>query len=884
MKNKLLPVFMTLTMLLLLVISLSSIEACDDGDDDEIEFDCELWSTDDAMVNLGVNSWPLLDGTASVSAYKINLNRCIDCNCINCCDKCMPCTYGEDCCIDCNCINCCDKCMPCTYGEDCCIDCNCINCCDKCRLCACNEDCCIDCNCINCCNKCRLCACCEDCCIDCNCCLIDGILTHRGTRGLGVLGGSNNDEIDVVCKTELIVVAFDEPQILCSFEVRSLYNESYMGEQVYEECDVALLLGCKLIQKYHLVGEELIGTGNGIAGVSDINQCFDRIVFYVDRFECYSPYSDFAVAKIKTSEDTISFVQPIVGVDCDNEINNAPIAKDDHYIVSEGGTLNVLESEGVLINDTDDDGDSLTAIKMNDPSNGMLLFNSDGSFEYIPNEDFSGIDSFTYKAYDGEDYSNEATVTITVTDVMPSITVTKTACPNVIVEPGCDVEFTVEVYNTGVEPVTLISLVDDVFGDLNGQGNCLVPNIIPVDSLYTCKFTVMISGNAEETHTNTVEATVKDNEENSATDNDSAFVIIIVDEEPNIPPVADADGPYEGQVNEAITFNGSKSYDLDGDIVNYTWDFGDETSLKYGIEITHIYTNTGEYTLNLTVKDDKDALDVNSTIVTVNEINNGDDDDDDDDTGDDDDDDSSSDSGRSISTIKEPVIIPPNEDPVADASGGEPYEGLVDEEITFNGSSSYDPDGEIVEWFWDFGDGTNVTGEIITHSYSNAGIYLVGLLVTDDDGAEDCYMTKIVIRHPNRPPTDPIVNYSISPNITNTKYIFTVMSTDPDGDNISYIVDWGDGSYDETDYLPDGTTATLNHTWSLSSKYIINISAVDENNASSGITALKVKIVDEPDEKSYFFLWWLLLLAILIAVLILVAVYSRKKEKKSDEE
>jgi len=832
MKNKLLPVFMTLTMLLLLVISLSSIEACHD-DDDEIEFDCELWSTDDAMVSLGVNSWPLLDETASVSAYEINLNRCIDCNCINCCDKCTPCACNEDCCIDCNCVNCCDKC----------------------RLCTCNED----------------------CCIDCNCCLIDGILTHRGTRGLGVLGGSNNDEIDVVCKTEVIVVAFDEPQTLCSFEVRSLFNESYKGEQVYEECDVALLLGCAVIQKYHLVGEELIGTGNGIAGVSDINQCFDRIVFYVDRFECYSPYSDFAVAKIKTSEDTISFVQPIVGVDCDNEINNAPIAKDDHYIISEGESLNVLESEGVLLNDTDDDGDSLTAIKMSDPSNGMLLFNSDGSFEYIPNEDFSGIDSFTYKAYDGEDDSNEATVTITVTDTMPSITVTKTACPSVVVEPGCDVEFTVEVYNTGVEPVTLISLVDDIFGDLNGQGNCAIPNIIPADGSYTCNFTVMISGNAEETHTNTVTATVTDNEENSATDNDSAIVIIIVDEEPNIPPVADANGPYEGQVNEAIIFNGSKSYDLDGNIVNYTWDFGDETSLKYGMEVTHMYTNPGEYILNLTVKDDKDALDVNSTIVTVNEINNGDDDDDDDD--------SSSSSGRSISTIKkDPVITPPNKHPVADASGGEPYEGLINEEITFNGSSSYDPDGEIVEWFWDFGDGNNGTGEIITHSYPNPGIYFVELLVTDDDGAEDCYMTKIVISHPNRPPTDPVVNYSISPSIKNTKYIFKVMSTDPDGDNISYIVDWGDGTCDKTDYLPDGTTATLNHTWSLSGNYIINISAVDENNASSGITALKVKIVDEPDEKSYFFLRWLLLLAILIAGLILAAVYSRKKEKKSEEE
>ena len=55
------------------------------------------------------------------------------------------------------------------------------------------------------------------------------------------------------------------------------------------------------------------------------------------------------------------------------------------------------------------------------------------------------------------------------------------------------------------------------------------------------------------------------------------------------------------------------------------------------------------------------------------------------------------------------------------------------------------------------------------------------------------------------------------------------------------------------------------HKWSLPGAYIVNITAVDENNASSGITTLKVKIVDESDEKPYFFVWWLLLLAILIA-------------------
>ena len=199
MKKKLLPVFMTLTVLLLLALFLSSVEACHDGDENDVVYDCESWSTDDTMVNLGVSSWSLLDGTAKVTALKINCG--LNCNCCNCCDE---------------------------YG---------------------------------------LCAYCDDCCEDPKGCLEYGILTHRGTRGLGVLGGSNNDEIDVVGKSESIVVAFNEPRTLCSFEVRSLFNESYQGEQVFEECDVALLLDCVVVQKYHLAGEELIGTGNGIISV-----------------------------------------------------------------------------------------------------------------------------------------------------------------------------------------------------------------------------------------------------------------------------------------------------------------------------------------------------------------------------------------------------------------------------------------------------------------------------------------------------------------------------------------------------------------------------------------------------------------------------------------
>jgi len=72
------------------------------------------------------------------------------------------------------------------------------------------------------------------------------------------------------------------------------------------------------------------------------------------------------------------------------------------------------------------------------------------------------------------------------------------------------------------------------------------------------------------------------------------------------------------------------------------------------------------------------------------------------------------------------------------------------ETITFNASSSYDPDGTIVSYFWDFGDGSNATGVVVQHAYSNDGAYNVALTVTDDKGAESTSTaTKTIL---NRPP------------------------------------------------------------------------------------------------------------------------------------
>jgi VCBS repeat-containing protein len=92
--------------------------------------------------------------------------------------------------------------------------------------------------------------------------------------------------------------------------------------------------------------------------------------------------------------------------------NDAPVAADDSYAATAGQTLSV-SAPGVLANDTDPDTDVLSAELATGPTGGSLNLNTNGSFDYTPNEG-TVSDSFTYSASDGTAVSAPATVTITV--------------------------------------------------------------------------------------------------------------------------------------------------------------------------------------------------------------------------------------------------------------------------------------------------------------------------------------------------------------------------------------------------------------------------------------------------------------------------------------
>ena len=82
-------------------------------------------------------------------------------------------------------------------------------------------------------------------------------------------------------------------------------------------------------------------------------------------------------------------------------------------------------------------------------------------------------------------------------------------------------------------------------------------------------------------------------------------------------PIAVPGGPYTGNVNVPVVFDGSGSYDSDGgDLASYTWDFGDG-STETGMSVSHTYTVANTYTVSLTVVDDEGTSSTNSTTATI---------------------------------------------------------------------------------------------------------------------------------------------------------------------------------------------------------------------------------------------------------------------------
>jgi len=138
----------------------------------------------------------------------------------------------------------------------------------------------------------------------------------------------------------------------------------------------------------------------------------------------------------------------------------APVAKADSYATSQDTALTV-SAPGVLGNDKKVVGKKgkgrapLTAFVVNSTVNGNLLLNEDGSFDYMPDERFYGVDSFGYRAYDGTALSNEATVTISTNRVNSPPTISGT--PDSIIAPDSQYVFVPDANDPEGDPLTFIA-------------------------------------------------------------------------------------------------------------------------------------------------------------------------------------------------------------------------------------------------------------------------------------------------------------------------------------------------------------------------------------------------------------------------------------------
>ena len=165
-----------------------------------------------------------------------------------------------------------------------------------------------------------------------------------------------------------------------------------------------------------------------------------------------------------------------------------------------------------------------------------------------------------------------------------------------------------------------------------------------------------------------------------------------------------------GQAPLAVSFNGSSSSDSDGSITSYAWSFGDGGSSS-GVTANHTYSSAGVYTAQLTVTDNDGATDTATRTIQVSATPGA------------------------------------NNPPIASFTAS-PTSGQAPLTVSFDASSSSDPDGSISRYNWDFADGrSEMPGVTVSRTFNRVegGYYNVKLTVTDNDGASDTATKMITV-------------------------------------------------------------------------------------------------------------------------------------------
>jgi len=283
----------------------------------------------------------------------------------------------------------------------------------------------------------------------------------------------------------------------------------------------------------------------------------------------------------------------------------------------------------------------------------------------------------------------------------------------------------------------------------------------------------------------------------SAGDGDAADATLRV----ALPPVAEIAVLTDPPRAEApVQVSGSPSNGNGTPIGNYTWTLP-EGATATGITTSFTPATAGTYEVELTVTNGAGLSD--ATVATI-EVQGG------------------------ASSNLPPI-----------AAAGPDRDAQVGQAITFNGSSSSDPDGTIVSYQWNFGDGNTGSGVNAVHSYSAVGTYTVTLTVTDNFAATGTDTATVTVTRVNRPP---VASFTVSPTDPTPGSVVQLnasASTDPDGDPIvEYAWDLGDGS-------PVLYGVNQTHAFATEGTYVVTLTVTDSQ-GDTGTTTRNVVVSDVP--------------------------------------
>ncbi|UCH74375.1 MAG: PKD domain-containing protein, partial [Rhodospirillales bacterium] len=264
----------------------------------------------------------------------------------------------------------------------------------------------------------------------------------------------------------------------------------------------------------------------------------------------------------------------------------------------------------------------------------------------------------------------------------------------------------------------------------------------------------------------------------------------------NMRPVAIATAnPASGEVPLTVSFSAAGSFDPDGIIVDYAWDFGDGTG-GAGMNVSHDYIQAGEYLATLTVTDNL---------------------------------------GASTSNVAPIVVLAVNQPPVAVATA-DPVSGRAPLAVSFGSAGSHDPDDGIASFVWDFGDGSAlVQGATAFHTYAAAGLYTATLTVTDHSGATAADSVDINVAPPLQPPLAVAAATPQSGFSPLTVAFDSSASVDPDGTIVGWRWEFGDGGV--------STEPNPTHVYQLGGVFEAILTVIDDDGAS-GTDSVFIDVVD----------------------------------------